>query len=106
MPDLFSRSLRFRSILRTLFLTLAPLILISCSPTDNSKSSSGTAPSPAAKPAAGVSSTPNSDSALPDPCQLLTKAEAESILGEGIREPEPGSLGGNRICNYKTVTVH
>jgi hypothetical protein len=43
---------------------------------------------------------------LPDPCQLLTKAEAESILGEAIREPEPGSLGGNWICDYKTVTVH
>jgi hypothetical protein len=43
---------------------------------------------------------------LPDPCKLLTKAEAESILGEAVREPEPGSLGGNRICDYKTVTVH
>jgi hypothetical protein len=37
---------------------------------------------------------------------MLTKAEAESILGEDIREPQPGSLGGNRICDYKTVTVH
>ncbi len=105
MPTPFSRSLRFRAIFKTLLLTVAPLMLISCSPTNTSESSSGAAPAPAAKPAS-ASSTPSTDSALPDPCQLLTKAEAESILGDAIREPEPGSLGGNRICDYKTVTVH
>jgi hypothetical protein len=43
---------------------------------------------------------------LPDPCTLLTKAEAEAVLGEPVRDPEAGGLGGNRICDYKTVTVH
>jgi hypothetical protein len=103
MPKPFSRSVSFRAIFKTIFLTVAPLMLISCSPANN-KGSSDAAPS-AAKPAS-ASSTPSADSALPDPCQLLTKAEAEDILGEAIREPAPGSLGGNRICDYKTVTVH
>ena len=43
---------------------------------------------------------------LPDPCALITKAEAEEILGEPVRDPEPNSLGGNRICDFKTVKVH
>jgi hypothetical protein len=105
MPRPFSPSLRFRAIFNTLFLTVAPLMLISCSPTNNSKSSSGADPAPAAK-SVSVNSTPSTDSALPDPCLLLTKTEAEGILGEAIRDPVPGSLGGNRICDYKTVTVH
>jgi len=50
--------------------------------------------------------TPASDSGLPEVCNLLTKEEAEAILGEAVREPEPGSIGGNKICDYKTVKVH
>src|SRR5579871_2032819 len=43
---------------------------------------------------------------LPDPCKLITKAEAETILGEPVREPEPGGLGGTKYCDYKTVKVY
>jgi hypothetical protein len=54
-----------------------------------------------------ASSAASSDqSNLPDPCTLITKAEAEEILGEPVGNPEPNSLGGNRICDFKTVKVH
>ena len=42
----------------------------------------------------------------PDPCQMLTKAEAEQILGEPVRDPVPGSIGGSRFCDFKTVKVY
>jgi len=65
----------------------------------------------AAKASAGSSAEANTpapvqQSRLPDPCALLTKAEAESILGEPVKDPQPNSLGGNRICDYNTVTLH
>jgi Protein of unknown function (DUF3558) len=50
--------------------------------------------------------TAATQTALPDPCALITKAEAEEVLGEPVRDPEANSLGGNRICDYKTVKVH
>jgi hypothetical protein len=37
---------------------------------------------------------------------LLTKAEAESILGGAVKDPQPNSLGGNRICDYNTVKLY
>ena len=45
-------------------------------------------------------------SKLPDPCSLLTWEEAQSILGEPINDPEPDSLGGNQMCDYKTAKLH
>jgi hypothetical protein len=69
----------------------------------NQNQSSTAAPQSAT---AAVTPAKSSDSSLPDPCTLLTKAEAEAVLGEPVREPEPGGIGGNRICDYKTVTVH
>lgn len=42
----------------------------------------------------------------PDPCKVLTRAEAEQILGEPVRDPAPGSLGGSRYCDFKTVKVY
>lgn len=49
---------------------------------------------------------PAQQSTLPDPCVLLTKAEAESILGGPVKDPKPNSLGGNRICDYNTVKLY
>jgi hypothetical protein len=74
----------------------------------NKSASSGNASS-ASQAATGSTASPAAtpeQSALPDPCALLTKAEAEEILGEPVRDPEANSLGGNRICDYKTVKVH
>jgi hypothetical protein len=58
------------------------------------------APSTASQAATTTATT------LPDPCGLITKAEAEEILGEPIGDPVPNSLAGNRICDYKTVKVY
>jgi len=61
---------------------------------------------PAATPGAVANATSDKDSALSDPCKFLTRAEAESVLGEPVREPEPSTFGGAHICDYKTVAVH
>jgi len=49
---------------------------------------------------------PVPQSRVPDPCALLTKAEAESILGGPVKDPQPNSLGGNRICDYNTIKLY
>ena len=43
---------------------------------------------------------------LPDPCKLLTKPEAEAILGEAIRDPQPSTFAGVKICDYRTIKVY
>lgn len=48
----------------------------------------------------------NGETSLPDPCKAITKAEAEAILGEPVRDPEPHILGGTIICDIKTVKVY
>jgi hypothetical protein len=58
--------------------------------------SNSSAPAPASSP----------QSSVPDPCKLITKEEAEGILGEPVKDPEPNSLGGNRICDWKSVKLH
>jgi hypothetical protein len=68
-------------------------------------------PSPAAKESASSNAAVSkpataSESSLPDPCTLLSKAEAESILGSPVKDPEPNSLGGNKICDYNTVKLY
>jgi hypothetical protein len=45
-------------------------------------------------------------SKLPDPCSLLTREEAQSILEEPISDPQPSSMGGNQMCDYKTAKLH
>ena len=49
---------------------------------------------------------PTQQSSLPDPCALLTKAEAESILGGPVKDPQPNSLGGNKICDFNTIKLY
>ena len=94
-------SAKIRTPRGLLFLALL-LCITSC---NQNKNTSPTAPehaasTPAATPAA------SGDAGLPDPCKLLTKAEAEAVLGEAVRDPEPRSLGGVQICEYYTVAVH
>jgi hypothetical protein len=60
----------------------------------------------AAEPRAVATAAPEKDSGLSDPCKFLTRAEAESVLGEPVRDPEPSMLGEAHICDYKTVAVH
>src|SRR5713226_9532386 len=93
------------SIAMARFLLTAALLLplAAC---NQSKNDSAAAPQPASASSTTTSSAASGNSSLPDPCTLLTKAEAETILGEAVRDPEPNSLGGNRICDYKTVMVH
>jgi len=86
---------------------LAAVLLLALAACNQSKNDSAPTPQPATSASSSTTSSADSgNSGLPDPCTLLTKAEAETILGEAVRDPEPNSLGGNRICDYKTVTVH
>jgi Protein of unknown function (DUF3558) len=82
-----------------LFLSLLFYGLIGCS-------SQKSTPAEPAQSGAIAGTPTESKSSLPDPCKLLTKDEAEGILGEPIRDPEPGGLGGNRICDWKSVALH
>ncbi len=85
---------------------LLPAVLLLCLAACNqNKNASAPAPESATSTAAATPAA-SGDASLPDPCKLLTKAEAEAVLGEPVRDPEPNSLGGNRICDFKTVTVH
>ena len=83
---------------------LSPLVLLCLAACNQNKSAS--APAPESTTSAAATPAATGDASLPDPCKLLTKAEAEAVLGEPVRDPEPNSLGGNRICDFKTVTVH
>ena len=41
-----------------------------------------------------------------DPCALITKAEAEAVLGEAVSEPKEETIGGViESCTYYTVAV-
>jgi len=95
----FLESRRARRISSTLLLGACLLCLTGCNATKSS-----TVAQPESRNA--VSAAPASDPGLPDVCKLLTKEEAGAILGEAVRDPEPGGIGGNKICDYKTVKVH
>jgi hypothetical protein len=101
VPMSFPRDQKAHRISSTLLLGTLLLCLAACNAT---KSPSSTAAQPESRNSA--SAAPASDSGLPDVCKLLTKEEAETILGEAVREPEPAGIGGNKICDYKTVRVH
>jgi hypothetical protein len=91
-------------VVRIFFPAILLLILTGCNQGSPAKSDAASVAPPATN--LGTTNSAAADSNLPDPCKLLTKAEAEAILGEAIRDPEPGGLGGSKICEYKTVTVH
>lgn len=63
----------------------------------NSASSGANGPSGAAKPAAAASTEFNA-------CTLVTKAEAEAVLGEHLKDGESGpvSMQGGELCMYES----
>src|SRR5215472_11456080 len=85
------------------FLTAALLLSMAAC---NQNQSASTAPAPHAAATAAPAAAAGKDSGLSDPCKFLTRAEAESVLGEPVREPEPSTLVDVHICDYKTVAVH
>jgi hypothetical protein len=92
------------SIRRQIFYTFAlalSFVLTSCNSKDTSPMGSKAEPAPASTAPADASAP-----AIPDPCKLLTKDEAAAILGEPVKDPEPGGLFGNRICDWKSVKLH
>jgi len=101
MPTVFPGHRNLNRFCNTLIFAIFLFGLTGCnakpapSSVDAQPATTGTAPTAAA-----------GDSTLPDPCKLITKTEAENILGEAVRDPEPNSLGGNKICDYRTVKIH
>src|SRR5512147_1580570 len=94
-----------KSRLHLTFVLVLTLFLfsVSCSHNQSPSSSSKEAET---KSADTSKTAPAVESSLPDPCMLLTKAEAESILGAPIKDPQPNSLGGNKICDYNTTKLY
>lgn|GEM_PF-5008548 len=45
-------------------------------------------------------------SAAADPCALITKDEAQGVLGEPVGDPQRSTLGSVSICDYRTLQVH
>lgn len=84
----------------SLIATLALLSLTACS--SNNKPASSAA-SPATSSSAGpAASSSSSSSGEIDACKLVTKAEAEAVMGEKLKEPDsgPASMAGGTICMY------
>ena len=89
-------------------IALAFIILTACNQ-NNSPAPAGTATSNAAAAA------PATSSGELDACKLVTKAEAEQVIGEKLKDPDsgPASMAGGSICIYgspepvsaKNVTV-
>jgi Protein of unknown function (DUF3558) len=87
----------------------ALLIFTSCS------KNNATASSSASNTSATLASPTASNSNELDACKLVTKAEAEQVMGEKLKDPDsgPASMAGGTICRYgspdsmsaKNVTV-
>jgi Protein of unknown function (DUF3558) len=79
----------------------ALLVFTSCSST--SKTANGPA-----SPGAGAGATPSGSGASgskdADACRLVTKAEAEQVMGEKLKDPDsgPASMQGGSICRYES----
>jgi hypothetical protein len=84
-----------------LILLLALLTFTACSQT-NKSTGDASAANAGASPA---TSTPASGaSAELDACKLVTKAEAEQVMGEKLKDPDsgPASMQGGTICRYES----
>jgi uncharacterized protein DUF3558 len=106
MLDSLSEIVRSKNVMKTLGVALVlalPFVLTACNSKNSSPSASTKTQPDSTAPATSASSQ---QSTIPDPCKLITNEEAESILGEPVKDPEPDSLGGNRICDYKSVKLH
>lgn len=101
MLNVSSTSRSSRRMLALLCLTGLLWSLTACS---SQKSSSATPAQQSIGASTNTAAGPKST--LPDPCKLLTKDEAEATLGEAVQDPVPGGIGGNRICDWKSVALH
>jgi hypothetical protein len=83
-------------LIQVLFLVVLLLAISGC---NQGKDSSATA-----QPAAGAANPAASGSKELDACTLVTKAEAEAVLGEHVKDGEsgPASMHGGSICMYES----
>ena len=79
---------------------LALLSFTSCSQNNNTATASSSASDTRATPASSTASNPNEL----DACKLVTKAEAEQVMGEKLKDPDagPASMAGGTICMYES----
>jgi len=102
------------SYLSISLITFALLTLTSCS-SNNKPASSAASPAASSSAAPAGSYSSSSSSGDIDACKLVTKAEAEAVMGEKLKDPDsgPASTVGGSICMYgspdsmsaKNVTV-
>jgi hypothetical protein len=87
------------SLIASLTTLLALLAFASCS--SNNKPANSAA-SPARSSSAAPTSSSSSSSGEIDACKLVTKAEAEAVMGEKLKDPDagPASMAGGTICMY------
>ena len=79
---------------------LALLNFTACS--QNNKTASDAGATGGSANAAPTASAPSSTNEL-DACKLVTKAEAEQVMGEKLKDPDsgPASMQGGTICRYE-----
>ncbi len=87
-----------RAFLSSLVAVLALWVLTSC--TQNGATSSAVSDSSAAT----SNASPASESKEMDACKLVTKSEAEAVMGEKLKDPDsgPASMAGGTICRYES----
>ena len=61
--------------------------------------SSGGSSSAGSSPSASASASPSGSAALPDPCQLVTHADAETVAGSPLQDAVEGNPN-NPSCTY------
>src|SRR5581483_7664498 len=88
-----------RAFLSSLAAVLALWGLTSC--TQNGATSSAVSDSSAAT----SNASPASESKEMDACKLVTKSEAEAVMGEKLKDPDSGlaSMAGGTICRYEST---
>jgi uncharacterized protein DUF3558 len=82
-------------------IVLALLTFTACSQSSKPTSDAGTA-SASARPA--TSNAASGAAKELDACKLVTKAEAEQVMGEKLKDPDsgPASMQGGTICRYES----
>ena len=100
------RRLPLRALAALLLLALSGLFLLAACGGDNEESTgtpSGTqAPAATGSPAAEETSAPQASGGEIDPCALVTKEEAEAIVGESLDEPVVTITELLASCLYST----
>jgi hypothetical protein len=99
--DRATRSALLRDVLSSAFLLCT---LAACGRRESASAASQSTATGSADTATAAT-TPVAQT-LPDPCSLLTKEEAQVVLGEEVRPPDQHSLGGTATCDYNSVKLH